>query len=123
MPQKMKNPLPPLTTANIGKRLADIRKTTGLTQTQLADHIGIKQYLVSDYETGRLALSADMLTRFCTALKCSADKVIGLKPEANSEKLNLRLSRRIKRIEQLPINQQKALLQNIDMFLKGAKRA
>ena len=123
MPQKMKNPLPPVTTGNIGKRLADIRKLRGLTQTQLADLIGIKQYLISAYEIGRLALSADMLTRLCSVLKCSADTIIGLKSETNTEKINLRLARRIKRIEQLPFNQQKALLQNIDMFLKGAKQA
>jgi transcriptional regulator with XRE-family HTH domain len=122
MARKLKNPLPPVT-CNIGKRLADVRKVKGLTQTQLADLIGVKQYLISDYEVGRLALSADMLTRFCSALKYSADAIIGLKPESNIEKHNLRLSRRIKSIEQLPANQQKALLQNIDMFLKGAKRA
>ena len=122
MPQKMKNPLPPAVD-NIGRQLAAVRKSRGLTQTQLADLIGIKQYLVSAYEIGRLALSADMLTRFCSALKCSADAVIGLKPKNNIEKINLRLSRRINSIEQLPLNQQKALLQNIDMFLKGAKRA
>ena len=121
MARKLKNPLPPAT-CNIGKRLADVRKAKGLTQTQLANLIGVKQYLISDYEVGRLALSADMLTRFCSALKCSSDTIIGLKPESHIEKHNLRLSRRIKSIEQLPANQQKALLQNIDMFLKGAKR-
>jgi len=123
MPQKIKNPLPQITTARIGKRLADVRKAKGLTQTQLANIIGIKQYLVSAYEIGRLALSADMLTRFCTALKCSSDSIIGLKPESNAEKPNLRLVKRINRIEQLPPVKQKALLQNIDMFLKGAHLA
>jgi len=123
MARKRVNQLQNPINIQIGKRLAVLRKSRGLTQTQVAEQVGINQRVVSDYEVGRAGVSADMLTRFCSALKCSADTVIGLKPEANTEKLNLRLTRRIKRIEQLPLNQQKALLQNIDMFLKGAKRA
>ena len=123
MARKRINPLPNSTNIQIGRRLATIRKSRGLTQTQIAERIGINQRVVSDYEVGRAGVSANMLTRFCSALKCSADTIIGLKSESNTEKTNLRLSRRIKSIEQLPINQQKALLQNIDMFLRGAKRA
>jgi len=123
MARKRINPLSNSTNIQIGKHLATIRKSRGLTQTQVAERIGINQRVVSDYEVGRAGISADMLTRFCSVLKCSADAIVGLKPETNNEKIDLRLSRRVKRIEQLPFSQQKALLQNIDMFLKGAKRA
>ena len=123
MARKRINPLHNPANIKIGKHLATVRKSCGYTQTQLAELVGINQRVVSDYEVGRAGISADMLNLFCTVLKCSADTIIGLKPETNTEKLNLRLTRRIKRIEQLPFNQQKALLQNIDMFLRGAKQA
>jgi transcriptional regulator with XRE-family HTH domain len=77
MPQKMKKPLPPAIN-NLGKRLAGIRKAQGITQTQLANTIGIDQCLISSYEIGRLTLSADMFARFCRALQCSADEVLDL---------------------------------------------
>ena len=123
MARKRINPLQNPANIKIGKQLAAIRKAHGLTQSQLAEQVCINQRVVSDYEVGRAGISADMLIRLCSVLKCSSDNVIGLKPENKSEKPNLRISRRLKRIEQLPINQQKALLQNIDMFLKGAKLA
>ena len=123
MARKRINPLLNSQNILIGKHLASVRKSRGLTQTQVAEQLGINQRVVSDYEVGRAGISADMLSRFCSLFKCSADTLIGLKPENNAGKLDLRFSRRIKNIESLPPNQQKALLQNIDMFLKGAKRA
>ena len=125
MARKLKNILPPSPSTNvqIGRRLADTRKSRGLTQSQLAELIGINQRLVSDYEIGRTSISAEMLSRFCIVLRCSADSIINMKSEISSSPVNLRLVRRFDNIEKLPPSQQKALLQNIDMFLKGAKQA
>ncbi|NNM55100.1 MAG: helix-turn-helix transcriptional regulator [Spirochaetales bacterium] len=75
-----------------------------MTQAQIAQLIGIEQYLVSSYVTGRLHLSDDMLIRFAKALGASSDSILGLD---GSE------------IEQLPLPKQKVLLQTIDGFLKG----
>ena len=122
MARKLKNQLPPLSNIQIGKRIAVIRKERGLTQTQLAERIGINQRLVSDYEVGRVGISAEMLARFCSVLQCSADSLITDIPiKELSNNPNLKLTKRLKHIEQLPPMQQKVLLQNIDMFLKGAK--
>ena len=118
MPRKMKNPLPPAID-NIGKQLAAIRKSRGLTQTQLADIIGIKQYLVSDYEVGRLALSADMFARFCMALRCSADDVFDLPKGKNK----LRLVKRMNAIDALPENTKKYILRTLDTALKACQQA
>ena len=123
MARKRVNPILNSQNIRIGKQLATVRKSRGLTQTQVAEQVGVNQRVVSDYEVGRAGISADMITRFCSVLRCSADTLIGLKPEPLTEKPSLRLLQRVKRIESLPTNQQKALLQNIDMFLKGAKHA
>ncbi len=124
MARKLKQTLLPLSHIHIGKRIAEVRKSRGLTQTQLAELIGINQRLVSDYEVGRAGITAEMLARFCSVLQCPADSLIRdspiqQKPPQNSP--SLKLVKRFKQIEQLPPAQQKVLLQNIDMFLKGAK--
>lgn len=94
----------------------------GLTQTDLAGRIGIIQTLVSDYEVGKLRLSAEMAVRFAKALHVSLDELMGLKAlkRANGE-LSIKVVRRLKGIEQLPPAQQKAL-KTIDAVLKSAQK-
>lgn len=120
MPRPRKNPLPILDGSKepVGYRLASIRKAKGLTQVQVAERIGIPQYLVSDYETGRLHLSDDMIIRFAKSLGASSDMILGLDGHS-LEAPSLRLIKRFKKIELLPVAKQKALLQTIDGFLKG----
>jgi transcriptional regulator with XRE-family HTH domain len=122
MPRPRKQPLPILEFSSeaIGRRLAKIRKSRGLTQIQLAERIGINQYQISDYETGRLHLADEMIIRFAKALETSADSILGI----NGTPLDmpsLKLVKRLSKIENLPPNQQKVLLKNIDMFLKAAE--
>lgn len=120
MPKPRKHPLPSLDTPSepVGLRLAKIRKAKGLTQIVVAERIGIPQYLISDYETGRLHLSDDILIRFALALGTSADAILGLSG-SEIETPSLKLVKRLKKIEALPAPKQKALLQTIDGFLKG----
>ena len=56
-----------------------MRKEHGFAQKKLADKIGIRQASVSDYETGRLRLSDEMVVRLAISLDVSADIILGLK--------------------------------------------
>ena len=53
----------------IGNLLAGARLKAGLTQTQLADQLGIRQNMVSDYEHGRRTYSDVMAKRLSRTLK------------------------------------------------------
>jgi DNA-binding XRE family transcriptional regulator len=53
----------------IGNLLAGARLKAGLTQTQLADKLGIRQNMVSDYEYGRRTYSNVMAKRLSRTLK------------------------------------------------------
>ena len=121
MPRPRKQPLPIIESSSdaIGHRLAKIRKSKGLTQIQLAEKIGINQYQISDYETGRLHLADEMIIRMAKALSTSSDSILGLN-ESSLETPSLKLVKRLQKIENLPQNEQKALLKNIDMYLKAA---
>jgi hypothetical protein len=65
-----------------------------------------------------------MIIRFAKALGVTTtDKLLGLKPSKNEgNKPNLKILRRMKKIEELPLTQQKILLKTIDTFFKAAEK-
>lgn len=122
MPQKRKRKLPPLKlgSESFGERLAIFRKQKGLTQTELAEKVGITQPLISDYERGRLQMSADIAVRFALALKVSCDELLGVtKTNGNGKAPPRRIMKRLDKIQQLSAHDQRTLLRTIDGFLRG----
>ena len=83
----------------------------------LAEEIGIIQSLVSNYESGRLRLHAEMLARLALALEVSADELLGLKKSKEEKAPKRKFLRRLKLTEQLSKREQEALLMTIDAFL------
>ena len=123
MPKKSTLKLPPIDfgSEGLGKRLARIRKERGFTQVQLAEQIGIIQSLVSDYETDRLKLSAEMAVRFALALGVTTDELLYSSVKATPGKApSRRVLRRLEQIESLPRRKQEALIMTIDQFLSSA---
>ncbi|MBB6478471.1 helix-turn-helix domain-containing protein [Spirochaeta isovalerica] len=122
MPRPLKNKLPPLSQEDIdiGENITRYRKQKGLTQVQLAAQIGITQKLISDYETGRVRLNAEMIIRLSQALEVSSDTILGISPVEDASPVSLKISQRMRKIESLPPFDQKALLKTIDNALKGA---
>jgi transcriptional regulator with XRE-family HTH domain len=93
-----------------------------MTQAALAEAIGIEKSLVSDYERGKIRVYDELLIRFAIALDVSADLLLGIDGKGPGvPPVSLRLSKRLLKIERLPLAQQKALLKNIDMYLKAAE--
>lgn len=125
MPRKSKLKLPPLDlgSESLGQRIARLRKEKGYTQDELAKKMGIVRVLVSDYERERIRPHYEMIIRFAMALDVTTDELLGLKQSKNgSRSQNLKLVRRLKKIEALPSAEQKILLRAIDTFLKGAQK-
>jgi transcriptional regulator with XRE-family HTH domain len=123
MPKKSTLKLPPIDfgSEGLGKRLARIRKERGFTQVQLAGQIGIIQSLVSDYETDRLKLSAEMAVRFALALGVTTDELLHSSVKTTPGKAPSRkVLRRLEQIESLPRRKQEALIMTIDQFLSSA---
>lgn len=131
MPRVSKLSLPPIDWGkeSIGQRVARIRRERGYTQVELAEKIGIVQTLVTDYETDRLRLTAEMAVRFAMALDVSLDELLHPKAaKTSSRKPSHKVLRRLEQIEALPATQQTTLLRTIDTFLevaslKGVQRA
>jgi transcriptional regulator with XRE-family HTH domain len=120
MPKRLQ--LPPLDLGNetIGQRLARIRKERGYTQVALAEKIGIIQSLISDYETDRLRLTAEMAVRFALALDVTTDELLHPKSKKKTKRPSLKIMRRMEEIEKLPPRQQSMVLSALDSILRGA---
>jgi transcriptional regulator with XRE-family HTH domain len=123
MPQKAKYKLKTKTIGNesLGERFARLRKEKGYTQIELAKKIGITQVLLSAYERDRIRPNYEIIISFSQALEVTTDELLGVKESRTaSTKPSLKILRRLNKIELLPPSQQRALLQTIDNFLKGA---
>ena len=65
---------------SFGTRLRQARKAAGLTQTELAERVGLKTYsAITQYERGINDPSLPTLLRLSTTLNCSVDWLLGLK--------------------------------------------
>ncbi len=61
-----------------GDRVRQLRREKGLTQTQLAEQVGVAQGTISSIESGGIEPSIDVLSRLVRALQTSSDYLLGL---------------------------------------------
>ena len=59
----------------IGNLLSAARLKAGLSQSRLAEKLGIRQNMVSDYERGKRRLSSAMAKRMAKILKIKVEKI------------------------------------------------
>jgi len=122
MPKRIKsNILVKTGDETIGQRLARLRKKKGLSQRELAKKMDLTQSIISAYELNTRTLSANMVAQFAVFFGVSTDEIIGLKANGK-EKMqpNLRLMKRIHKIEKLSEYKQKIILQMIDSYLRDS---
>jgi len=60
----------------IGRRIAEMRKEQGLTQTQLAEQCGLQQAHIARIETGKYSVGIDTLSQIADALNAKVDLII-----------------------------------------------
>ena len=65
-----------LLNTEIGKVLRDLRLTAGMTQSKVANYIGVTFQQVQKYEKGTNALSITKFVRFCNLFEISGDKLL-----------------------------------------------
>ena len=68
-------------------KLADLRIASGLTQQQLADHIGVRKLSISRWERGYGTPSRKYLVKMAEALRCSPDDLIGAVNDAQKQEI------------------------------------
>ena len=62
----------------LGSRIKQLRMQKGLTQTQLAERLGITKSMISAYECGLRYPSLDMLIKFANSFHVTTDYLLGI---------------------------------------------
>ncbi len=109
--------------ARFGSRLATLRQQRGLSQEELAAHIGVSRRVIAYYEAESPQLPGALLVALAQALQVSADELLGMAPltDLPSPK-TARLLKRLQRIEELPPADQRAVLKLVDAMLETRRR-
>ena len=71
-------PLPNSVWLNLGQRMADIRRSKGISQLQLAEMADISKEHLSNLERGNKLPSAQTLAQIASALDVSLDALVGV---------------------------------------------
>lgn len=122
-------PVPALSMASstldgFGARLATLRQSRGLTQTELGEAAGVSQRVIAYYETESTQPPGALLVDFARALHVKTDALLGSKPLIDTlAPKTARLLKRLQRIEELPLADQRAVLKIVDAMLDTRRRA
>ncbi len=110
-----------------GERLRRLRLVRGLTQARLGQLVGLSNRMVAYYEIQGGIPSSELFKSLAGALGVSLDALAGMerapKRAAPTATENPRLWRRLKRIEELPPHDRKAVLKMIDAMADARRRA
>ena len=108
---------------SLGKRLAQLRTLRNLSQRELAERVNVVQVIVSNYEVGKLRITAEMALRFAAALDVPVQELLltDTPPEiVQQRKPSRKVLERLEKIQSLPRRKQDAILTTIDHFLNSA---
>lgn len=103
------------------KRLITLRKARGLTQTELANKMGVTRRVIVYYEGEAKYPPTHLLIPMAKALKVSIEELLGVKKTQVSNPNNAALWRRLKKVESLSKSDQKALFKMIDGLVANTK--
>jgi transcriptional regulator with XRE-family HTH domain len=107
----------------LGARIAELRKTHGLTQVQLAEALKLSQQMIASYEVGRRRVPVSLLPAIAHALAVSVEALIGEKDTTPAKRGPApKLLQQMERIQRLPKAQQRFVMQMIDTVLAQQDR-
>ena len=102
-----------------GERLSALRKAAGITQTALAEEIGVSQRMMAYYESPTAYPPANLLPVIAAALGVSVDTLLGVETAKRRTKAtDTRMQRRLQQIEKLDATDKRQVLQLIDAFIE-----
>lgn len=124
MASRSEKPLP--TASAIGQRIRQARLARGLSQTELGRKIGLSKRMVVYYESQGGTASSVLLVKIADALGVPLATLAGRKEASSRDRqtppVALRVWKRLKRIEELPAHDRKAVLKMIDAMANQATK-
>ena len=121
--KKKKGPAPGTLYKNVtrtesGKKLAALRRSRGLTQSELAKRTGLTQRVISYYERESETIPSQHLRKIAHALNVTTDKILGYETEPTNLEINRAFLRRLEIAKTLPPKKQKIINDLIDSFIE-----
>jgi len=103
----------------LGRQIATRRKALGLTQTDLAQELGVAQQTMAHYEGGTARIAAAMLPTVARVLKVSVEELIGTPARRTAGKRGPapKLQQQLEQIQALPKAKQRAITQVLDSVI------
>ena len=102
----------------VGKIIADLRKSKNMSQGDLAKQTGISQVMVGKYERGDAIPSIEVAKRIADTLEVSLDYLVG---EGMNSKFDKNTLKRIEEIDQLDDDKKRILFDVIDTFIRESR--
>ena len=104
----------------IGKKLKSRRKALNLTQSALAEQVGLTESSISRYEAGRIStMPTSTVKRICEVLHIEPSELLGLTPEKSFE---YDIKEVLKMADDLPSYVKSNLLQLLKQQIKVYRR-
>ncbi len=105
----------------IGGRIAQARKDQGFTQQQLAEHLGIAQQTLANYEAGLVRFPASILPLLGQILDLAPEELLGNEAKSKAKRgPTSRLDQQIQCIRQLPRTKQNFVMDMLDAVIAQA---
>jgi transcriptional regulator with XRE-family HTH domain len=107
----------------LGERIAQFRKTRGITQAQMAEVLGVSQQTIQAYEVGRRRIQVSSLPVVARTLSVTLEDLFGESTKTPRSKRGpaSRLSQQIEAVQQLPKSKQQFVSQMLDTVLAQAQ--
>jgi transcriptional regulator with XRE-family HTH domain len=102
---------------SFGKRLLEARKRKGISQDELAKHLGTKGPAIGRYERDEMKPSIEVAARMAELLDASLDYLVG----KTDILLDSKIMNRIIEIQKLSAEEQKTVFSFLDAFLRDTK--
>lgn len=106
--------------AQLGARIAELRKAQGVTQVQLAEWLEVSQQTVNAYEVGRRRMPVSSLPRLARLLGVSLEELIGEEARPAKRGPAPKLQRQIERIQELPKPKQRFVMEMLETVIAQA---
>lgn len=65
----------------LGRRLQTLRKEKGITQEEIATHLGLTPFHISDIERGKHKVSANIIVGYCELIGLTPNEILGFPNE------------------------------------------
>lgn len=108
---------------DLGKRIQHLRKELNLSQTDLANTVGISYAQIGRYETKGSQPPAEVLKKIADTLNTTVDFLISGNSEEKAQATlkDSEVLRQFKAVDALPENDKNALLRVISGFIRDCK--